>query len=404
MSDAPEGPQRETSADGTSLAGRMAHIRHKIMVLSGKGGVGKSTVAANLAVALSLAGKRVGLLDVDFHGPSIPKLLGLEGRRVEAKGETILPVLYDDRLKVLSLGFLLAGRDDAVIWRGPMKMNVIRQFLEDVAWGELDFLVMDFPPGTGDEPLSVAQLVTGPRGALVVTTPQEIALADVRRCIGFCRKVEVDVLGVVENMSGFVCPSCGERVDIFKRGGGEIMSREMGVPFLGGVPLEPKLVEACDAGRPVVLSDPHGETARAFLHIVRPILEVDAPSDEPTPTGIRKEDGPMRIAIPMANGRLATHFGHCQEFVFVDVDTGTKTITARRTEGAPEHEPGLLPQWLAERGAGVIIAGGMGSRAQTLFQQQGIRVVVGASSLEPDDLVRKYLDETLETGDNICDH
>jgi len=230
------GPETDETTKAARLAERMGRIRNKIFVLSGKGGVGKSTVAVNLAVALALAGKEVGLLDVDFHGPSIPKLLKMEDRRAEVAGGTILPVPFDDRLKVISIGFMLTGRDDAVIWRGPMKMQVIRQFLEDVAWGTLDYLVIDSPPGTGDEPLSVAQLIPDVTGAIVVTTPQELSLADVRRCIGFCRRLNLPVLGVIENMSGFVCPNCGERVDIFKTGGGEAMARSAGVPFLGRIP------------------------------------------------------------------------------------------------------------------------------------------------------------------------
>lgn len=396
------------SADGKPLDDRMGRIRHKIMVLSGKGGVGKSTVAVNLSVALALAGKRVGLLDVDFHGPSIPRLLGLEGGRVGARGETILPVEHRSGLKVMSLGFLIGGESEAVIWRGPMKMNVIKQFLQDVEWGELDHLVMDFPPGTGDEPLSVAQLIKGVSGAVVVTTPQELALSDVRRCIAFCRKLDVPVLGVIENMSGFACPKCGENVDIFKRGGGEVMAREVGVPFLGRVPIDPELVETSDAGRPMVLAETHSETTKAFLQIVKPVLELGGQeAGEPQPaeaTPLEQESKDMRIAIPLANGRLAMHFGHCEEFALVDVAAGTKTIAGRTSEQAPDHQPGLLPAWLAERGTNVIIAGGMGSRAQNLFRQQNIRVVVGAPSLTAEEIVTQYLDGALETGDNICDH
>ncbi|KPJ51998.1 MAG: chromosome partitioning protein ParA [Planctomycetes bacterium DG_58] len=396
------GPETDETTKAARLAERMGRIRNKIFVLSGKGGVGKSTVAVNLAVALALAGKEVGLLDVDFHGPSIPKLLKMEDRRAEVAGGTILPVPFDDRLKVISIGFMLTGRDDAVIWRGPMKMQVIRQFLEDVAWGTLDYLVIDSPPGTGDEPLSVAQLIPDVTGAIVVTTPQELSLADVRRCIGFCRRLNLPVLGVIENMSGFVCPNCGERVDIFKTGGGEAMARSAGVPFLGRIPLDARVVATSDAGRPLVISEPHGETTKAFLRIARPIIERDTPHEEPV--SLRKESGGMRIALPMANGRLAMHFGHCQEFVFVDVDPQTKGITGKSSEAAPGHQPGLLPRWLAEHGASVIIAGGMGSRAQSLFAQQNIQVVVGAPSLDAESLVQQYVDGVLQPGDNICDH
>jgi Mrp family chromosome partitioning ATPase len=256
-----------------TLEERLRQIRHKIIVLSGKGGVGKSTVAVNLAVALSAAGRRVGLLDVDIHGPSVPKMLHLEDAALTATEDSMLPV-ETAGLKVMSIGFLLQNRDDAVIWRGPMKMGLIKQFLKDVAWGELDYLIVDSPPGTGDEPLSVCQLVKNPDGAVIVTTPQDVATADVRKSITFCRELGLPVLGVIENMSGFVCPHCGTVTDIFKTGGGERMAREMGVPFLGRIPIDPAIGEACDAGRPFVEGDRPTETAKAFQRIIAPILSL----------------------------------------------------------------------------------------------------------------------------------
>lgn len=255
-----------------ALAARMSRIGRTILVLSGKGGVGKSTVAANLAIALAKAGKRVGLLDVDIHGPSIPKLLGLEGRAAESTGDSILPVEYDARLKVMSIGFVLRDPDDAVIWRGPLKMNVIKQFLKDVEWGDLDFLVVDCPPGTGDEPLSVAQLIGKPDGAVIVTTPQDLAISDVRKCINFCRQLDLPVLGVIENMSGFVCPHCGKSVDIFKSGGGETMAADMGVPFLGRIPIDPEVVRASDRGELYMQAQAESKTATAFHDAIMPIL------------------------------------------------------------------------------------------------------------------------------------
>jgi len=225
------------------LAARLCQIHHKILILSGKGGVGKSTVAANLAVTLALGGERTGLLDIDLHGPSIPKLLHLEGRPLASDGQEIEPAAFGELLKVVSIGFLLQHPDDAVIWRGPLKMGVIKQFLKDVHWGELDYLVVDSPPGTGDEP---------------------------RKCISFCRQLHTPVLGVVENMSGFVCPHCGERTDLFGAGGGEQMAGEMGVPFLGRIPIDPAVVASGDEGRPFVPIDPavvaSGDEGRPFVH------------------------------------------------------------------------------------------------------------------------------------------
>jgi Mrp family chromosome partitioning ATPase len=225
----------------------------------------------NLAAALAQAGHMVGLLDVDVHGPSIPKLAGLEGRGLETESGRIVPVKISERLSVMSIGFLLGSRADAVIWRGPLKFSLIRQFLSDVAWGSLDHLVIDCPPGTGDEPLSVAQLVGRPAEAVIVTTPQELAVADVRRCVTFCEKVELPVAGIIENMSGYVCPSCGARVDLFGSGGGEALASEMNVPFLGRIPIEPEMVVCGDRGTPFVAARAGSATVEAFLGIVRAI-------------------------------------------------------------------------------------------------------------------------------------
>ena len=263
-----------------ALHKRMCRVQHKIIVLSGKGGVGKSTVAVNMAVSLANAGRRVGLLDVDIHGPSIPTLLGLEKRRPAFDGQTaIIPLNFEDKLKVMSIAFFLPSADEAVIWRGPLKMSLIRQFLRDVEWGALDYLIIDSPPGTGDEPLSVVQLIEDASGAVIVTTPQEVSLADVRKSINFCRKVGLCVLGVIENMSGFVCPECGTRYDIFKSGGGETMAQEMGVPFLGNVPIDTDVVIACDSGTPFCQAYGSTQTARAFSEIVEPILNLGAKNE-----------------------------------------------------------------------------------------------------------------------------
>jgi len=267
--------QEAQSRSNAALEERMGRIRRKIVVLSGKGGVGKSTVAVNLAVALSLSGARVGLLDVDIHGPSVPQMLRLGGARVQGSEDGILPVEVGS-LKVMSLGFLLEGSDTPVIWRGPMKAGVIRQFLTEVAWGALDYLVVDCPPGTGDEPLSVVQLIPEPDGAVVVTTPQEVALLAVRKSVTFCRQLQLAVLGVVENMSGFACPHCGEVVQVFKSGGGRQMADAMGVRFLGAVPLTQAVVESTDAGRPCVQfygSDPAAQAFGRIAEEVRDRLE-----------------------------------------------------------------------------------------------------------------------------------
>jgi len=257
------------------LRERMARIRRRLVVVSGKGGAGKSTAAANLAVALSSHRQRVGLLDVDIHGPSIPKILGCEGRALNSDGQAILPAAVRERLTLMSIGFLIGNKTDAVIWRGPMKFKVIQQFLSDVAWGDLDYLVVDCPPGTGDEPLSVAQLIGRPAAAVVVTTPQELAVADVRRCLNFCQKAELPIAGVLENMSGYVCPQCGIHTDLFGAGGGERLAAEMSVPFLGRIPIDPRVVGCGDTGTCLLDSHPESAAAQSYLSLAVRLHEQD---------------------------------------------------------------------------------------------------------------------------------
>ncbi|MFX0195040.1 MAG: P-loop NTPase [Candidatus Hodarchaeota archaeon] len=249
----------------------MERIKYKIMVMSGKGGVGKSTVAANLSFALQLRGHSVGLLDVDIHGPNIPKMLGVEEGQLSAFGGGIFPVNIPPNLKVVSMAFLLQNRDTPVIWRGPIKMGVIEQFLGDVIWGDLDYICADLPPGTGDEPLSIAQLIPGVTGVIIVTTPQDVALLDSRKAVNFAKELHIPVIGIVENMSGLACPHCGKKIDLFKVGGGEKAAKELGVPFLGRIPIDPAIVLSGDAGKPFLLEDPNSEAAKAFNQIVENI-------------------------------------------------------------------------------------------------------------------------------------
>jgi ATP-binding protein involved in chromosome partitioning len=265
-----KGPEKkdERKLQQNAVEASMAKVKHKIMVMSGKGGVGKTTVAANLAFALGMQGLDVGLMDADIHGPDIPKILGIEDKRPGISGKMMSPISVTPRLKAMSIGFLLPDRDSPIIWRGPMKMNAIRQFLSEVDWGELDYLIVDLPPGTGDEPLSVAQLIKNVDGAIIVTTPQDLALLDSRKAVNFSGVLKVPVIGVIENMSGFVCPHCGKEVNIFKYGGGERAAIEMGVPFLGRVPLDPKMVDAADSGTPFVIQK-ESTVKEAFEAIVK---------------------------------------------------------------------------------------------------------------------------------------
>lgn len=254
------------------IACKLSRIKYKLLVMSGKGGVGKSSVASYLAFALAEKGYQVGLLDVDLHGPSIPKLFGLRGPLDITPEREIVPHRYGPNLKIVSIGSMLEDADSAVIWRGPLKHGVIQQFLSDCSWNDLDFLVIDSPPGTGDEPLSVANLVPDAR-AVIVTTPQEVALADVRKSINFCRKVNMEILGLVENMSGLSCPHCGEFIPIFRTGGGRKTSDSMQVPFLGELPFDPRVVEGGDRGVPVLVEDRSSAFAAAVEKLTGAVLD-----------------------------------------------------------------------------------------------------------------------------------
>ena len=372
-------------------------IDHRILVLSGKGGVGKSSIAANLAVWLSMQGKTVGLLDIDIHGPSIPRLLNLQNRFSQGSDTTIEPVSYTEHLKVMSVGFLLNDENAAVIWRGPMKHNVIGQFISNVAWGDLDYLIVDCPPGTGDEPLSIVQVLNQVDGAVVVTTPQQVAVADVKKCLTFCQQLDVPVLGIVENMSGFACPHCQERVDIFGQDGGKNLAAEFDVPFLGSIPIDPAMVAAADSGNPFIYFNGSTVTAQAIDAAFKPLLSNENPS-------VSKESKAMKIAIPLVNGALSLHFGHCDQFAILDIADDGATITGRVDLTPPPHEPGVLPRWLGEQQVNVIIAGGMGQRAQQLFARTTSRSSSEPRPGTPEELATAYLQNTLATGANICDH
>jgi len=253
------------------LRDRMKNVEHKIAVISGKGGVGKTVVTVNLATASALKGYRVGILDADIHGPSIPKMLGLHGQRLQAGPPGIFPVMGPMNVKVVSMDFLLPSDESPVIWRGPLKMSAIRQFLADVVWGDLDFLFIDLPPGTGDEPLSVMQLLPEMDGSIIVTIPSEVSQIVVKKAVMFSRELKVPVIGVIENMSSFICPNCGAEIDIFRSGGGEKIAKDLSVPFLGKIPIDPKICEASDEGIPFVVKYPDSRSAKSFMEIVEKV-------------------------------------------------------------------------------------------------------------------------------------
>ena len=241
----------------------LSRIKHKFIVMSGKGGVGKTSTSVNLAFALAGKGYKVGLMDVDIHGPDIPRMLGLDGMPGVTPDRKMIPVRYSDNLGIISIESLSQSKDDAIIWRGPVKHSVIQQFIGDVAWGDLDFLIIDSPPGTGDEPLTVAQVVTGAK-AIIVTTPQEVALADVRKSINFCKTVKMEPFGLIENMSGFTCPHCNQEVKLFGAGGGEKTAKDTGLNFLGHIPFDVNMVQCGDSGNSFREHYPDSPVTKAF--------------------------------------------------------------------------------------------------------------------------------------------
>lgn len=253
----------------------MGKVKHKIAVISGKGGVGKSTFTVNLAIAFAAKGctDRVGILDADFHGPSVPKMLGVKGQMIQSDDGRILPVIGPMGIRVVSTEFILPDENTPVIWRGPLKMNAIRDFLSEISWGELDFLLIDLPPGTGDEPLSIAQLLPDLDGVVVITIPSQVSQLVVKKSVNFARRLNLPVIGIVENMSGFICPNCGTKVDIFQAGGGRKIAEELNIPFLGSIPIDQRICEDADNGKPFILEHKDSPATEAFMEIVDKIEE-----------------------------------------------------------------------------------------------------------------------------------
>ncbi len=255
------------------LRDRMKKIKHKVAVISGKGGVGKSTVTVNLAAAFAKRGheNKIGILDADIHGPSVPRLLGLAGQQVKIGPPGAFPVKGPLGMKVVSMDFFLPGEQIPTIWRGPLKMRAIRQLLADIVWGELDVLFIDLPPGTGDEPLSIAQLLPEIDGVIIVTMPSELSRAVVEKAITFAQRLGMPIIGIIENMSGFICPHCGKKTDIFQSGGGKKMAEETALPLLGSIPIDPEVGKDSDEGKPFTIEHPDSPASKAFMEIVKKV-------------------------------------------------------------------------------------------------------------------------------------
>ncbi len=266
-------PEEREAHERDRLEKRLGGIHHKLMVMSGKGGVGKTTVAVNLGVVLAMEGLRVGLLDADIHGPNVPKMLGVELKLLGGVKGGLRPIEVLPNLHIISMAYLIQNRDNPVVWRGPLKHSAISQFISEVEWGPLDFFIIDLPPGTGDEPLSVAHLIKDVDGSIVVTTPQDVALLDSRKSVNFSRVMKIPVIGIVENMSGMKCPYCGGDIPLFKIGGGERAAKELNTPFLGSIPIDPEMVQKCDSGMPYVMAHPNSETTKAFREIAKQCKE-----------------------------------------------------------------------------------------------------------------------------------
>ncbi|MGD9132282.1 MAG: Mrp/NBP35 family ATP-binding protein [Desulfobacterales bacterium] len=266
----PPDRQKEEAEKDAAVKKSLGKIKNKILVMSGKGGVGKTSTSVNLAIALADAGHKVGIMDVDLHGPDVPRMLGIDGTPELTSNHKLSPLNYSENLKVISIESFTPSKDDAIIWRGPLKYAAIRQFIGDVDWGELDFLVIDSPPGTGDEPLTVAQIINDAK-AIIVTTPQEIALADVRKSINFCKTLKMEIFGLIENMSSMSCPHCGKMIDLFGSGGGERTARESGIRFLGNIPFDPKVVACGDSGACYQEENTESPVTKAFVSVAEAV-------------------------------------------------------------------------------------------------------------------------------------
>lgn len=369
-------------------------IKNTIVVISGKGGVGKSTVSVNIAYALALQGHRVGIMDVDIHGPSIAKMTGIENKRlvVEEEGQRPRPIEAVHNLFVLSVASILENPDEAIIWRGPMKMGVIQQFLEDIDWPELDYLVVDCPPGTGDEPLSVIQLIGDVTGVVIVTTPQDVALLDVRKSINFVKKLETPILGIVENMAGFVCPKCGEKVDIFKSGGAEKAGKDFNIEVLGSIPIDVNIVHSGDEGKPYVYHYGKTEGGKIFSDIADKLMgKIDQ---------YNKKKYTFKVAMPLENGKLSEHFGHSELFGIFTVED--KKIAKYEELTPPPHECGALPKWFRELGVDRAIVKGIGAEAIKNLALKNVKAYEGDTSISKEELVQKLINNSLKLSGPSC--
>ena len=372
--------EQHQSEEEKALCRTLAQIRHKILVMSGKGGVGKSSVAVALALALARTGHKVGLMDVDIHGPNVIRMLGLKEPFDLASAQFQMPPEIFHNLKVISIEAVMRNREIAVIWRGPLKHQLIRQFLTEVQWGFLDYLIIDAPPGTGDEPMSVAQTIPEAK-AIIVTTPQEISLADVRKSINFCQKINLEILGLVENMSGYHCPHCGKDLPLFRSGGGEKTAQAFNIPFLGSLPFDPHVVEAADQGQLVDLT----EEKSPFFEGLRPMVKYLVKVLPPQPA---REPGEFRFAIPLDSGKVAAAPTKAADIALLHVKDGA--IINKEIVPRPDLDPVNFPIWLENLGISHL-AGELGEAAKALLKRKGIEVIHPSRHQTPEQVVEEVL-------------
>jgi len=364
-------------------------IKNKVMILSGKGGVGKSTVSVCLATDLANRGYKTGILDVDLHGPSVPRMLGISGLLDIDSEKHLIPKTVMKNLSVVSIEYLLADKNQAVIWRGPLKHSAIAQFIGQVAWGELDYLVIDSPPGTGDEPLSVAQLIPDAKG-VIVTQPQEISLADVRKCITFCKHVEMEPIGIIENMSGIICPHCGKKFHIFKSGGGEKIALITGLPFLGTLNFDPDLVDAADKGKLVsYISDEKRPYNQDFKKITDNVIKrVEETRVEPISVEEIRRRRWIRVAIPLFKDKVAPILPQADEIAVFHVIEGRIEESARLR---PEGKHTITPADISQLKVNLVILKDIKEKAKYVFNRYKIGVVSNAPDLPPEKLIEEFL-------------
>ena len=383
-------------------------IRRVIAVVSGKGGVGKSMVTSLLATAMQHSGSKVGVLDADITGPSIPKLFGVQDQRPVPTEAGLLPVVSKQGMQVMSINVLLDDAESPVVWRGPILANTVKQFWTDVIWGDLDFMFLDMPPGTGDVPLTVFQSIPLD-GIVIVTSPQDLVSMIVKKAVNMAKKMDIPIIGIVENMSHVICPDCGEMIKIFGDSVTEALALEWGIPFLGSLPIDPRLTELSDKGQIESAAIDYLDQAIIAMKKIpakgEPETDTIAPAEETAPAsaqGSTQEVTVKKIAIAAEGHYVCEHFGHCEGFNIYTTQNGA--IIAQDFLANPGHKPGLLPNLLNDQGVHVVIAGGMGAGAIDIFNEKGIDVITGARGMV-EQTIATYLDGKLLSTGSVChDH